>query len=122
MQKYKGFSLIELLISFLLLATLLLGIDALQINSMRAASENYYFVVAQQQMSVIQERLSMLNHDEINTFISTWNVQNQNALPDGRGIVRRKPDRGVSIYWGKGDEQNCKTGSRSEGCLQVIFE
>lgn len=122
MQKYNGSSLIELLISLLLLAILLLGVDALQINSMRAASENYYFAVAQQQMSIIHERLSMLNHDEINIFISTWNDQNQKVLPGGRGIVRAKPDRGVSIYWGKGDEQNCKTGSRSEGCLQVIFE
>lgn len=108
MQKNFGISLIEILISLLLVSILLLGIDAAQIASIQFASANYYFAVASQQMSNMNERLK--NNDTQN-----WDKENQEVLPQGHGVARGDE---VAIFWGNKNEENCKKNKVGmEGCL-----
>lgn len=120
MHKYTGTSLIEILISLMLMAVILLGIDAMQVVSLQQCKANYYFAVAEQQINVMNERIALLKNDEPDEFALIWNKQNQEVLPQGRGIVKSHPDSGLSIYWGNVNEQNCKTSkSGTEGCLHT---
>jgi len=102
----------------MLMAILLLGMDAMQLLALREASANYYFSIAQQQINIMNERINLLKNEELNFFITTWNKQNKEVLPNGKGNIKTNPDYEASIYWGNRDEHNCKTNQTgADGCL-----
>lgn len=117
MQKTTGTSLIEILISLLLISILLLGIDAAQIASLQLSSANYYLAIAEQQINAMNERLTLLKNMDINPYVAVWNKQNQEVLPQGKGVIH---DGEISVFWGNRDEQNCKTNKiGADGCLHL---
>jgi Tfp pilus assembly protein PilV len=97
-----GFSLIEVLISLLLLSFILLGFDATEMYSVRAIRAAYYFDVATNQLNNMYERLRMLGaDDDVSSQIIMWNKENQIVLPQGRGqVLGHFPDYTIIVYWG----------------------
>src|SRR5207253_11148603 len=102
MPNLSGTTLIEILISLLLISLLLLGVDVMQIVSLRQTQANYYVTVAEQQMNNMLERLTINPHADL----ETWNKQNREVLPEGRGVINHDE---LAIYWGNISEQNCAT-------------
>jgi len=121
MQKKVGASLIEVVISLLLLAMILLEFDATQIISLREARVEHYYSVATQQLDVMSERLLMTKGNNLNVLISSWNTQNQEVLPLGVGVVSGNyPDYKVSIFWGNRHRQDCINNIIGlDGCLYI---
>jgi Tfp pilus assembly protein PilV len=109
MHHQFGVSLIEVLISFLLLSILLLGIDATHITALQKTKANYYFSVATQQMNIITNQL-ISKHN-----LDAWNQKNEIVLPQGKGIIS---DNKIIILWGGMSEENCKSNKiGTQGCL-----
>ncbi|MHB1948439.1 MAG: type IV pilus modification PilV family protein [Gammaproteobacteria bacterium] len=100
-----GFTLIEVLISLLILSFILLGFDAMQLTSMRENRNAYYFSMAQNQLNSMIERLHAqpLSLDQI----AIWNQQNQQVLPNGTGYVQGHfPCYKITIFWGEKNHQD----------------
>lgn len=111
--KHSGTSLIEVLISLFLISLLLLGLDAVQLFSLRQSKINYYYAIALQQIQNLHEELTVTNRPDLDF----WNLQNQQVLPQGRGELSAYA---ISIFWGNRDEKTCdKTKIRENGCLQL---
>ena len=112
-----GFSVIEVLISLLILSLILLGFDAMQIASLRRCQQAYFFSVAEQQLVAMSERLQSFS--EITKQIAIWNQQNQQLLPNGLGVISGTyPDYQLSIFWGeKMHPDDCQAGKTK--CLTI---
>src|ERR1700733_14851654 len=112
MQQHIGISLIELVISLMLISTLLLGMDAMQIASLQQLKSAYYFAVAQQQMSVITARFKVSQKHRLQESLNRWNEQNGKVLPQGRGIITGDyPHYRAILFWGKWNEEDCKNNT-----------
>lgn len=118
-MSFAGFTLIEVLVSLLLLALMLLGFEAMQIYSLRETRAAFYFAVATNQLTAMVERLRALKEYEgLDKQISIWNSQNQEILPQGLGVVSGiYPSYTITIYWGK-QQDECKQMQLGRvGCL-----
>jgi prepilin-type N-terminal cleavage/methylation domain-containing protein len=106
-----GFSLIELLISLFLLSFILLGLDAIELYSMRKTRDSLMVNSAINQLNNMTEWLRV-NGKNKNSHeqIATWNLQNAMLLPSGQGSVEGSyPTFSVSIFWGEYDNHTpCK--------------
>ncbi len=118
-KKLFGFSLIEVLISLLLLSLILLGFDAMEIFALRENRAAYYFSVATNQLNTMLECLRALNsRDGLAQQIAIWNQQNQDVLPNGIGVVVGSyPMYTVTIYWGEIQHSCEKMRLGESGCL-----
>lgn len=97
----NGFSLIEVLISLLILSLILLGFDAMEIDALRENRNAYYFSVAENQLNSIAQRIQAHPQD-ITKQLMIWNQQNQQILPQGKGNVSGLfPNYIVTIFWGE---------------------
>ena len=95
---HSGFSLIEVLVSLLLLSFILLSFDAAEIVAFRKSRDAYYFSIAVNQLNAMKERLRVFkNHSGLEQQIELWNLQNQEVLPQGKGIVTEQQ---IKINWG----------------------
>lgn len=119
MHTHEGSSLIEILISLLILSILLLGVDAMQITSLRETRASYYFSVATQQLQIMSERLHSLKARDINEQLTQWNKQNNEVLPQGHGVISGDyPHFTLTIFWGNADTNECnKNKIGQSGCL-----
>lgn len=115
--KHYGTSLVEILISILLISLILLGLDGAQLTSMQQANLAYTYSVAAQQVININERLKAANFFE---QIVHWNSENQQILPQGRGVLSGEY---ILIYWGNTPDGCVQNRIQEEGgCLrQKIF-
>lgn len=85
-KSLSGFSLIEVLISLLILSFILLGFDAMEIYALRENRKAYFFSVAENQLHSFVERLRAHGSKmDINQQVMIWNKQNKVVLPDGKG-------------------------------------
>lgn len=122
--QYAGFTLIEIMIGFLLLFIVLLGTDALQLMALHKTEDNYYLNIASQQIDSMSERLKILNDGQYDDQLSVWNEQNQIVLPGGYGQLSYG-DSGMvlSIFWGSKEILNCKNmESGKTRCLQTKIQ
>lgn len=85
-QKNYGFSLIEVLISLLILSVGLLGIAAMEIKALQNTQNSYWRSVATVQIAAMLERLRV-NHSSAARIkeCDEWNLQNQRLLPQTKG-------------------------------------
>jgi Tfp pilus assembly protein PilV len=97
-----GFSLIEVLVSLLLLSFILLGFEAAEIYSLRAIRAAEYFNSATIQINNMSERLQIVaEQGSLLTQVAAWNSENNQVLPQGRGEVEGVyPMYRISIFWG----------------------
>jgi len=113
MHSATGTTLIEILISMLLISILLLGVDAMQVIGLKQAKVNYYFAVAEQQINNMLERLTIDNYPDA----FAWNKQNQELLPQGGGVIT---ENNIAVFWGNQNAEKCTANKMGKsGCLQI---
>ncbi len=113
-------SLIEVLVSLLLLSIVLFGLDAMQVYSLKEAKTTYLLSVAMNQINNASERLYALKtYEGLNEQIVAWNEENKRLLPMGFGtIVGEFPDYVVMISWGNSKHRCSKQQIGQSGCLR----
>lgn len=118
MRNELGTSLFEILISILLLAIVLLEIDAMQIMSLQKAKVNYYFAVATQQLNNMTERLSLTKNINDDWLVG-WKKQNQEILPSGTGTIDGSyPNYEIAVFWGNVHAESCRNNKIAQnGCV-----
>lgn len=115
-----GFSLIEVLISLLLLSFALLGLAAIELTTLRDSQNNYYFSQAVTQLQSFSDRLRIwAPRGDIQQQFEQWNQENQQVLPQGVGTLGGHfPTYTVSVFWGEWKQYTCSTLQRGErGCI-----
>ncbi len=119
-----GFSLIEVLISLLLLSIVLFGLDAEQFYSLKEVKNAYFFSIAANQMNNAVERLSVLREQAgLESQILSWNAENQTALPQGWGtITGHFPEYVVTLSWGDATHACVKQQIGRTGCLRQTIQ
>lgn len=119
-KKLSGFSLLEILISLMLLSMTLIGMDAMQIMTLRDNRAIYFFSVAENQMKSMRARLRVSkNQEEVNIQLQRWNEENKLVLPDGEGVITGNlPYLTLTLYWGEIIHTGCTDRLMGvSGCL-----
>lgn len=121
--RMAGFSLLEVLISLLLLSLILLSFEATEIFSLQELEAVSYFNTAVNQLNAMRERLHALNENAgLEEQIAIWNQQNQETLPQGVGEVKGTfPTYTVTLYWGKTRHTCQKIHLGKSGCIKEII-
>lgn len=129
MHKQVGYSLIEVLVSLLIVSILMSGMIAVQFIAERDTKTAYYLSVAKNQLSNMVERLktneSSNSDDYLNETIRMWNIQNQSVLPKGRGTLFQDGQKLVlSLFWD--DDKNTNVCQQNKiglsGCLRLAIQ
>lgn len=133
----KGFSLLEVLISVLVVSIGMLGIAALQANAIRYSHSAELRSIAVVQAANIADRMIAnsrgVQNGSYNAIVgipsivscnpctsaqiaqndtSEWNLANQNLLPNGQGAITRNGDRFIiTVRW-----DNNRSGVTGLGC------
>lgn len=108
--KIAGFSLIEVLIAWMLLSLTVVGIMTFQIEMLRNSHDVYLQSTAAIQANNLLERLKA-NHlpDYRNRELDEWNLQNRELLPDGLGKYQCMISHcEVDLQWREGKLQRLK--------------
>jgi prepilin-type N-terminal cleavage/methylation domain-containing protein len=116
----KGYSLIEVLMSLALLSLALLGVDAMEIQSLHENRNTYFFNVAINQFQSMRDRLHVLNkNSHLDDAVSKWQNENKIVLPQGYGqVIGSYPDYVVTLFWGEASHTECQKMTVSNaGCL-----
>jgi hypothetical protein len=125
-QKFSGLSLIELLISLLILSLVLLGFDAMQWSALHDARESYFFSIAEGQIYSVIERLHAHPRAlDLPQQRVLWNRDNQELLPAGKGYISGSyPSYQITLFWGeKTNKQVCpQINSGILNCLNAAIE
>lgn len=124
MRRFSGFSLVEVLISLILLSCILLGFDGMEIYSLREIRATYFYHLAINQLYSMSERLRCLEmQDNLASQIAIWNLENKNLLPHGYGKVAGiYPNFTISVFWGK-PQSNCQIDHVGQsGCVQCSLK
>jgi|SRR6185312_2312438 len=123
-RRNRGFSLIEVLISLLLLSIVLFGLDAEQIYSIKTVQNAYFFSIGANQMNNAVERLIALRaHAGLDEQIMDWNKENAALLPDGFGaIIGSFPEYIVTLSWGNTSHHCVKQQIGKIGCLRQTIQ
>lgn len=122
MHQNLGVSLIEMLISLLILSMLLLGFDAMQIAALKATQAEYYFAIAAAQQRAMVERLKMLKNIPYDAQFKIWNRQNQLLLPQAIGVIYGNyPNFTLAISWG-GKKRCNKNQLGKRGCIKTSIK
>ena len=114
-----GFGLLEVLVSIFILSLAVMGLDAMLLTAFREAKAGYYFRAAIQQIQNIATISSVA--DEIESQKITWNLQNKELLPNGRGVIEENFSYiKMHITWGDDSNSACQHHqiSQTHGCLQ----
>lgn len=118
MPKVSGFSLMEVLVSLLLLSWLLLGLAVVEVDSIKQARTINIFNLSINQLENMTERIVAGQHAELQQNINQWNSENEILLPNGIGHVEGEfPNYLLTIEWGK-RMNNCNKNQLGEsGCI-----
>lgn len=119
-----GFSLIEILVSLILLSLLLLGTEAVQYIALRDTKTAYYVSVAHTQLNNMAERIKVSTKNDLDEQFIYWNKQNKAVLPQGRGTITRDGSICVlSLFWGstKNVDECYQNKIGPHGCLRLVI-
>jgi prepilin-type N-terminal cleavage/methylation domain-containing protein len=115
-NSYKGFTLLETLISLMLLSILLLGLDAMNLSSLRFAKAIGYFQLAELQVENMKEQQRAGQGKVSAQQMAEWNMQNNSLLPQGRGEISGV--RRMAVFWGGKNLLTCeKNIIATTGCI-----
>lgn len=101
----RGFTFLEVLVSLALISIVSLNLVLLSFSTIHYNSHNYYFNVAQQQLTNMAERLDMIgsNVDLTEEQLTIWNQENYSSLPCGIGILTGHfPEYKLKVCWREG--------------------
>jgi prepilin-type N-terminal cleavage/methylation domain-containing protein len=123
-QKNRGFTLLEVLVSLLLLSIMLLGLDVLEVYVLHKNLNTYYANMALQQLHNLEQRLKMVGAQAgVEEQLALWEAENQAVLPLGRAVVSGSyPGYTVTLFWGEKESFVCeqKMWERA-GCISESF-
>lgn len=112
----SGFTLLEVLVSLILLSIMLLGLDAMNIASQRLAKSIWYGHLATLQIENMHEMLRAGEGKLSEQQFQEWEAQNSALLPRGRGMVTGLSS--VSVFWGDKNQISCEKNIIAPvGCL-----
>lgn len=102
MDNMVGFSLIEVLMSLLLLSLIMLGLNLLGGRALQDTQQAWLLTNASNQLNNIKERLRVLgNAPGLEEQYAIWETQNKLVLPKGHGkISGHFPFYTLTISWG----------------------
>lgn len=96
---------------------MLLGLDAIQLVSLREANAAYYFRVAVEEGDAIKQRLKFISKDDLQAEIADWSRSIQAVLPGGKGIIKDDKSE-IKIIWGGVSAEECKENKIGvSGCV-----
>ncbi|MDR3491844.1 MAG: prepilin-type N-terminal cleavage/methylation domain-containing protein [Gammaproteobacteria bacterium] len=123
LKNQKGFSLIEVLVSLMLLSLALFGINAMQLFALLETRSAYHFSLATTQMESLRERLLASSDSENSSAIANWNHENAIVLPQGVGVVEGAyPLYHATLYWGDVHQNKCeKIRKGNSGCIALTI-
>lgn len=100
-RRIQGFTLLEVLISLLILSYALFGFDLLALRSLQSSRETYLYAIAVQQLYSMASSLQSLGpYQGFTEQITLWNQENKTVLPLGEGFVSGVyPDYRVTLTW-----------------------
>lgn len=116
----NGFTLIEILISLILLSVALLMLDASEISALRQSRAAYFHSVAQNQIKVIFYQIGVANPNvNLIHLQQEWNKKNAEVLPQGFGTLEKNNQNlRISIYWGGAKPEQCRNIQLGQsGCI-----
>lgn len=117
MAKHSGFALLEILISVVLVSILLLGINALQLSTLRKAQHIYFTSLANLQILNMREILFATKSLD-GAQLEAWNTNNLRLLPRGNGEVTGSyPNYIIKVRWGNGQKECDKISNGKDGCI-----
>lgn len=118
-DNHNGFSLIEVLISLLLISLILFGFEAGQLYAMRETQLMRLLSTAMNQMNNAEERLIALKKASgLQEQIMAWNAENERNLPSGFGTVSGMwPRYRVTVYWGNKSHHCANNTAGISGCI-----
>lgn len=100
----SGLTLFEVLVSLLLLSLAFLGLDVMELASLRINRGAYYSALAEQQIHNLEERLRLPRAD-FDQLFQAWNRENKILLPQGNGQIRgQDPEYHLSLCWSGNEE------------------
>lgn len=120
MHTIGGFTFLEVLISLVLLSITLLGLDAMEVYSLRSLRATYFVHLALLQLQNMYDRLLVAKpYHEISQQVIAWNKENQALLPEGKGYVEGYASSyTIHIAWG-GEVIPCAQSVVAEkGCIR----
>ncbi len=102
----SGFSVLEVLISLMLISLFLLGIEGSQLYALRSNQQAYFLSLAMNQLQSLAERLQVHSSvDDLEFYLQQWNEQNKKLLPQGVGRLNGNyPNYKITLFW-KGERQ-----------------
>ncbi len=100
----QGFSLIEVLLAWVILLSVLLGLVAVNSNSLRTTTRAYWRSLAAVKIMNMLERLEVNpSRIGIDHQLLLWNKQNQQMLPSGHGYLNcNQNDCEIKMTWDDG--------------------
>lgn len=116
-----GFTLIEVLVSLMLLSLILFALEAMEIVSICENQASYFLSLATVRLQSMTEKLRIIKHESVLALqMAKWNEENQQVLPNGHGVIQGTyPDYTVIIYWGE-KVSSCEYIQLGQsGCLKV---
>lgn len=118
MKCYLGMHLVDVLISLFLLSLILIGIDAMLIQTSKETKSLYYLQVGMQQLLQMHEQL--LLHESDSERVNQWNQQNQLLLPNAHGEIKQQNRiTELQLVWQSGMKQQCKSNNVDMQCLAI---
>lgn len=114
MLKTQGLSLMEVLISLVILSLALLGFDAFEIDALHKIRNAYYAAIASEQLYSMAERLQSHTIEQYPEQIRIWSAENELLLPASRGLVtfQQSPFQ-ITLFWGqKTNKKTCQESNK----------
>lgn len=99
MPSAAGFSLIEVLISLLLISLILLGLDVTDVYVLHQNKDSWSMMVAANQIKSMIERISVCNSEkEVVDQVAQWRQENKKLFMHGH-ISQSLSDYTITICW-----------------------
>ncbi len=115
----QGFSLLEVMISLILLSMTFLGLNTMQFYAFQQIQVNYLFAEAVNQVGNFSERLQWVHSaDSVTEQFTRWNEENKRVLPNGLAEIEGFfPNYTLTLYWGHFKKPCLKNTMGAAGCL-----
>lgn len=118
MQPISGFTLLEVLVSLVILSFVIVGFEAMQLYALHETRKAYYFSEGISQINSMIERLH--TGLDVSTQINQWNDENRRVLPQGRGDVKGQyPAYHITLFWGEMLSDCLETQWGQNGCITM---
>jgi len=119
MPNINGFTLLEVMISLLLLSIVLLGVDAAQVVVMRESRGIFYFNLASVMALNMSEYL-VAHHGDVSGYERKWRLNIEEILPMSAGRVSGSQSTyTVKVAWGGAVLECLKSKQGAKGCVVI---